>query len=68
MILNDLVLDAKRRAGLGQLTQLYGLRWQALFVNLRHLKTTLKLEMLTATSPEMVRQEIWTHLVAYALY
>ena len=67
MILNDLVLDAKRRAGLGQLTQLYGLRWQALFVNLRHLKTTLKMEMLTAKTPEMVRKELWTHLFAYTL-
>lgn len=47
------------------LTQLYGRRWQAAEVNLRHLKTTLKMEMLTAKTPEMVRKEIWTHLVAY---
>jgi hypothetical protein len=36
-------------------------------VNLRHLKTTLKMEMLTAKTPEMVRKEIWTHLFAYTL-
>ena len=65
MIVVTTLLDDKRRAGLGQLTQLYGLRWQAAFVNLRHLKTTLKLEMLTAKSPEMVRKEIWTQLFAY---
>ena len=51
----------------GSLTQLYGLRWQAAEVNLRHLKTTLKMEMLTAKTPAMVRKEIWTHLFAYTL-
>ncbi len=40
---------------------------QATEVNLRHLKTTLKMEMLTAKTPEMVRQEIWTHLLGYNL-
>ena len=52
----------------GSLTQLYGLRWQAAEVNLRHLKTTLKMEMLTAKTPAMVRKEIWTHLFAYTPY
>jgi len=35
------VTDAKRYSA-RQLTELYGLRWQAAEVNLRHLKTTLK--------------------------
>lgn len=60
------LLDAKRYSA-GRLTQLYGLRWQAAEVNLRHLKTTLKMELLTAKTPEMVRKEIWTHLLAYTL-
>ena len=60
------LLEAKRYSA-GQLTQLYGWRWQAAEVNLRHLKTTLKMEMLTAKTPEMVRKEIWTHLLAYTL-
>ena len=60
------LLDAKRYSA-RQLTQLYGLRWQAAVVNLRHLKTTLKMEMLTAKTPEMVRKELWTHLFAYTL-
>ena len=60
------LLDAKRYSA-RHLTVLYGLRWQAAFVNLRHLKTTLKLERLTAKTPVMVRKEIWTHLFAYTL-
>ena len=50
-----------------QLTRLYGWRWQAAEVNLRHLKTTLKMEMLTAKTPAMVRKEIWSHFLAYNL-
>ena len=60
------LLDPKRYSA-RQLTLLYGRRWQAAEVNLRHLKTTLKMEMLTAKTPEMVRKEIWTHLFAYTL-
>lgn len=60
------LLDAKCYSP-QQLTELYGRRWQAAEVNLRHLKTTLKMEMLTAKTPEMVRKEIWTHLFAYTL-
>ncbi|NJM57802.1 MAG: IS4 family transposase [Synechococcales cyanobacterium RU_4_20] len=60
------LLDAERYS-LQQLTQLYGWRWAAAEVNLRHLKTTLKLEMLTAKTPEMVRKDLWAHLLAYNL-
>jgi hypothetical protein len=60
------LLDHKRYSAF-QLAQLYGLRWLAAEVNLRHLKTTLRMEMLTAKTPEMVRKEIWTHLFAYTL-
>jgi hypothetical protein len=60
------LLDAKRYTA-QQLTRLYGWRWQAAEVNLRHLKTTLKMEMLTAKTPTMVCKEIWTHLLAYNL-
>lgn len=60
------LLDAKRYPA-SQLTRLYGWRWQAAEVNLRHLKTTLNMEMLTAKTPEMVRKEIWSHLLAYNL-
>lgn len=60
------LLDAQRYP-LAKLSQLYGWRWQAAEVSFRHLKTTLKMEMLTAKTPEMVRKEIWTHLLAYNL-
>ncbi len=49
-----------------QLAQLYGLRWQAP-INLDHIKTTLGMEMLRAQSPQMVRKEIYVHLMAYNL-
>jgi len=60
------LLDAKRYSA-EQLTRLYGWRWQAAEINLRHLKTTLKMERLTAKTPEMVRKELWTHFLAYNL-
>jgi len=60
------LLDAKQYSA-QQLTRLYGLRWQAAEVNLRHLKTTLRMEMLTANPPEMVQKDLWAHLLAYNL-
>jgi Transposase DDE domain len=60
------LLDAQQYTA-EKLTQLYGYRWQAAEINLRHLKTTLKMEMLTAKTPRMVRKELWTHLLAYNL-
>ena len=50
-----------------KLAELYGLRWQAAEVNLRHLKTTLNMEMLATLTPPMVRKEIWVHMMAYNL-
>lgn len=50
-----------------KLAQLYQRRWQATQVNLKHLKTTLKMEMIGAKTPEMVHKEIWIHLLAYNL-
>ncbi len=60
------LLDTERYSA-RQLEALYGLRWQAAEVNLRHLKTTLGMEMLTAKTPEMVRKDLWAHLLAYNL-
>jgi hypothetical protein len=45
---------------------LYRLRWQA-ELNLRTLKQTMKMEHLVCKSPEMVRKELWAHLLAYNL-
>jgi hypothetical protein len=60
------LLDAERYSA-QQLTRLYGYRWRAAEVNLRHLKTTLNMEMLAAKTPSMVRKEFWAHLLGYNL-
>ena len=49
------------------LTELYGYRWRAAEVNLRHVKTTLKMDMIKAKTPAMVRKEFWAHLLGYNL-
>jgi len=56
------LLDPKRYPK-AKLAQLYHLRWQATEVNFKHLKTTLNMEMIWAKSPQMVRKEIWMHLL-----
>lgn len=60
------LLDAKTYSA-QSLTQLYGWRWRAAEVNLRHLKTTLSMEKLSAKSPAMIRKEFWAHLLGYNL-
>jgi hypothetical protein len=49
-----------------KLAQLYQWLWQV-EVDLRHLKTTLGMELLRGKTPEMVRKEIYVHLMAYNL-
>ena len=49
-----------------KLAQLYQWRWQV-ELDLRHVKTTLAMEMLRAKTPEMVRKEIYVTLMAYNL-
>lgn len=49
-----------------KLAQLYKFRWEV-EVDLRHVKTTLGMEMLRGKTPEMVRKEIFVHLIAYNL-
>ena len=55
------LLDAERYSA-QQLSLLYGWRWRAAEINLRHLKTTLSMEMLTAKSPGMVMKVLILHL------
>jgi hypothetical protein len=45
---------------------LYDSRWEA-EVNLRHIKTTLGMDILSCQTPEMVRKEIYVYLLAYNL-
>lgn len=66
IILVTTLLDPKRYPKV-KLTQLYQLRWMATEVNFKHLKTTLKMEMVFAKTPDLVRKELWVHLLAYNL-
>jgi hypothetical protein len=49
-----------------ELTELYRERWHC-ELDLNSLKTTLRMKHLRCETPEMVRKEIWTHLLAYNL-
>ena len=46
--------------------ELYHQRWHA-ELDLRSIKTQMKMEILRCKTPDMVRKEIWAHLLAYNL-
>ena len=46
------------------LAALYRRRWQA-ELNLRSLKVTLQMDILRGKSPDIVRKEVWAHLLTY---
>ncbi|WP_146574674.1 transposase, partial [Botrimarina hoheduenensis] len=48
------------------LAALYRARWNA-ELDLRSVKTTMQMEVLRCKTPELVRKEIWTHVLAYNL-
>ena len=48
------------------LEDLYERRWD-IEVNLRSLKSVMQMDVLRTKTPEMVRKEVWTHLLAYNL-
>jgi hypothetical protein len=48
------------------LTQLYRARWNA-ELDLRSLKQTMQMDILRCKTPELVRKELWTHILAYNL-
>jgi DDE family transposase len=48
------------------LAQLYRSRWNA-ELDLRSLKQTMQMDVLRCKTPELVRKEIWTHILAYNL-
>ncbi len=49
-----------------ELLKIYELRWDV-ELDLRHIKTSLGMDILRAKTPEMVRKEIYVHLLAYNL-
>lgn len=65
IILVTTLLDAKTYTRT-QLAKLYQLRWEV-EVDLRHVKTTLGMDVLRGKTPPMVRKEIYVHLMAYNL-
>jgi hypothetical protein len=50
----------------GQIGDLYERRWEG-EVDIRSIKSTMKMDILRCKTPEMVRKEIWAHLLAYNL-
>jgi hypothetical protein len=59
-------LTDPQAVGKTDLAELYRRRWQA-ELHLRSLKTVLQMDVLRCKTPEMVRKEIWAHLLAYNL-
>jgi len=49
-----------------EIMRLYGQRWQV-ELDLRHLKTTLDMDILRGKTPEIVRKKIYAYLLAYNL-
>jgi hypothetical protein len=49
-----------------KLTELYRARWQC-ELNLRDLKTSMQMEILRGKTPQMVRKEVYVHILAYNL-
>jgi hypothetical protein len=49
-----------------ELVRVYHARWQA-EVDIRTIKITMHMDVLRCKTPEMVRKEIWMHLLAYNL-
>jgi hypothetical protein len=59
------LLDPKTYPAL-EIVRVYGERWNA-EVDLKHLKTTLGMDILRGKTPQMVRKEIYAFLLAYNL-
>jgi hypothetical protein len=59
------ILDPDQ-ASAEELASLYRARWNN-ELDLRSIKVTLQMDMLRCRTPELVRKEIWTHVLAYNL-
>ena len=55
-----------RRVRKTELSRLYGLRWNV-ELDLRNIKTTLGMDVLSCQTPQMNEKEMWVHLLAYNL-
>ena len=50
----------------GQIGKLYERRWDG-EVDIRSIKSTMRMDILRCKTPEMVQKEIWAHMLAYNL-
>ena len=65
LLLATTLLDAQEYSQ-DDLAELYRARWNA-ELDLRSLKQTLQMDVLRCKTPELVRKELWTHILAYNL-
>jgi hypothetical protein len=65
MIIVTTLLDAEEVTA-SDLAGLYRARWNA-ELDLRSLKQTMQMDVVRCKTPELVRKEIWTHILAYNL-
>jgi DDE family transposase len=65
LIIVTTLLDAEEVTA-SDLAELYRARWNA-ELDLRSLKQTMQMDILRCKTPELVRKEIWTHILAYNL-
>ncbi len=65
LIIATTLLDAEEFPK-DDLATLYRARWQA-ELDLRSLKETMQMRVLRCKTPELVRKELWTHILAYNL-
>ena len=65
LVLVTTLTDAAAVSG-ADLADLYRRRWQA-ELHLRSLKQSLQMDILRGRSPEVVRKEVWAHLLVYNL-
>lgn len=59
------LLDSEQYSA-GDLAELYFQRWEV-ELDFRHIKTTMQMDVLRGKTPDIVRKEIWAHLLAYNL-
>jgi hypothetical protein len=53
-----------REVNKAELSDLYVMRWSA-ELDLRNIKTTLGMDILSCSTPQMNEKEAWVHLLAY---
>jgi len=59
-------MTSHRQVRKADLAQLYAMRWNV-ELDLRNIKTTLGMEVMSCRSPQMIQRELWVYLLAYNL-